>query len=526
MSARWLAAGVALAAMLSACGGGSSNPTLPPAPPPTPTTPATPPPPAPPPVPKPADLAQHATAKGSPAGNVAQATLGPAGGSLNSADGAVTLTVPAGALGTDTVVSIQPLDNTAHGGLGRAYRLQPEGLQTARPMRLSFHYDAGGDAIAATPQQLGVAYQDAYRLWRPMPQPVIDTTQHTVTVQTTHFSDWSAFVGLQLRPPAGELEVGQTLTLEIQSCEQVLMDDIGKLVTILAACKTWANPGGDIQWQVNGAPGGNSSIGTVTGLASTTTPADAVYTAPAEVPGNADRLVVDVAAEVRDPATTGSPVTILISHVAVNRPLATSCEWLRNVEAMDLDISFDPIDVQSGDDADRLHSRHAGQMTLRLRRQTQSKDIDAWVSDGHGGAGRVQINDDERQFYSRTQTMGDGPPAEGSVAILEVLYTNCTYLIDSSFTVQATKRTDYFNGVDNPPETQELVLRIGRLTKGFTPIYANAAVLRRLQGERTGSIGLEPSGQLDALFYVPEQLRDAPTPTDGLNVRWIARPAD
>lgn len=170
--------------------------------------------------------------------------------------------------------------------------------------------------------------------------------------------------------------------------------------------------------------------------------------------------------------------------------------------------------------------RQVGQMSLRLHRQTLSRDIDTWVSDGKGITGRVQIDDETRTPYTRTQTRGDGPPAEGSAAMVTVVYTNCTYLVDASFAVGTTETTVHVNGDDSPTETVQRVQRIGTLTKGFTPIYANAAVLRRLQGERTGSVIQEQAAQPDIVNYAPAHTAGNPTPAGGLNVRWKASPVE
>lgn len=63
------------------------------------------------------------TATGAPASK----TIGAEGGSLSSTDGRITVTIPAGALANDTQIAIQPISNTASGGLGAAYRLSPAG---------------------------------------------------------------------------------------------------------------------------------------------------------------------------------------------------------------------------------------------------------------------------------------------------------------------------------------------------------------------------------------------------------------
>ena len=54
-------------------------------------------------------------------------TIGPAGGVLKSADGQITIEIPAGALTQDRYIGIQPIKNTAISGLGNGYRITPHG---------------------------------------------------------------------------------------------------------------------------------------------------------------------------------------------------------------------------------------------------------------------------------------------------------------------------------------------------------------------------------------------------------------
>ena len=69
------------------------------------------------------------------------ASIGPEGGLLTSADGRLTVTIPEGALEEDTTLEIQALTNEAHGGIGSAYRLSPDGLTFAVPATLAFSYE-------------------------------------------------------------------------------------------------------------------------------------------------------------------------------------------------------------------------------------------------------------------------------------------------------------------------------------------------------------------------------------------------
>ena len=101
-----------------------------------------------------------AAAMGAPTGSAASATIGAAGGKVSTPDGKIALAIPAGALAADTVISIQPLTNMAHGKIGAAYRLTPEGQMFLKPVTLTFTYtdqDLQGTAL----EFLGAAFQTA-----------------------------------------------------------------------------------------------------------------------------------------------------------------------------------------------------------------------------------------------------------------------------------------------------------------------------------------------------------------------------
>ncbi len=101
--------------------------------------------------------------KGDPWGSATTQMIDASGGSVTSADGRITLNIPAGALGTATTVSIQPITNTTPNGIGLGYRLQPEGTNFGVPVNLTFHLSATealalGSTFVATQHADGMWY--------------------------------------------------------------------------------------------------------------------------------------------------------------------------------------------------------------------------------------------------------------------------------------------------------------------------------------------------------------------------------
>lgn len=137
------------------------------------------------------------------------------GGTLSAPDGALTLIIAAGALASDTAIGIQPLTNTAHGRRGVAYRLTPDVQAFAQPIELKFTYtdqDLQGTAIEA----LGAAFQRADGMWQWAGDPTVDAPAKTLSVKSTHCSDWSNVAGLRIRPGSKPLEVKANLGLRVR----------------------------------------------------------------------------------------------------------------------------------------------------------------------------------------------------------------------------------------------------------------------------------------------------------------------
>jgi len=252
-----------------------------------------------------------ATEVGSPDGEVSRATIGPEGGTVTSADGAVRVEIPAGALGADTEISVGPITDTSVGGLGRAWRLGPDGQTFDQPVTLSFAFDAddlgGGDAGA-----LGVAWQQDDGTWSWLPGPEADAER--VSATTTHFTDFSLVRGFQLTPASAKVGAGQSKRLRLVVCYPASLDE--ELVPLGYPC------GGDTDedaswpvyaeaWSVNGVAGGSDATGTVSGDGR-----GATFLAPAKIP---DPATVAVSANV---PTGGRGKVLVVSNLEITEAVA------------------------------------------------------------------------------------------------------------------------------------------------------------------------------------------------------------
>jgi hypothetical protein len=252
------------------------------------------------------------TAVGTDQGSAVEGIITPAGGTLASADGRLLIEVPAGAVASDTTLTIQPITNEAPGGTGAAYRLGPEGQTFAVPATLTFTYD-DAEIADSDPAALDIAYQDAIGQWHALDQNTRDEAARTLSVETPHFSDWSRIKGYQIRPPSATLELSETLELSVVFCDSTDAGD--DLTNLLYECGN-----GDTElltqqvWLVNGATPDVTNRDATFGSIVSTSNSTATYKAPSAAPP-----VNPIAVSTDFHYSRGRHV-ILVSNVTVGQP--------------------------------------------------------------------------------------------------------------------------------------------------------------------------------------------------------------
>ena len=168
------------------------------------------------------------TDSGSPIGNASSATIGTAGGTLESSDGKLTVVIPAGALSNNTKISIQGISNESPLGLGMGYRLQPEGITFSQPISLKFNYD--DQLLNGMPADfLWIVTQSGNGSWNALLKSYVNPVTKTVSIETTHFSDWALgrFIELSLSPSSVTLQKDQSVALRVAGFvrDQAVTDD-------------------------------------------------------------------------------------------------------------------------------------------------------------------------------------------------------------------------------------------------------------------------------------------------------------
>lgn len=240
-----------------------------------------------------------ATPVGTPDGSAsAKKSIGAEGGTLSSQDGRLKVTIPAGALASAQEVSIQAIANHNPLAVEKAYRIEPHGVEFAKPVSLTFSY-SDDDVSNTLPEALGIAFQDEQGIWQAQAATVVNKAAKTVTVTTTHFSDWTLFEKFYLLTSAKSLAVNGSADLGVVTTDDLLapltqgqQKAMGKKITL---------PGKYIQeWKLTGAgklqPSG----------------ANAVYTAPATVPYAPNPVAISVKLNLPQEG-----VHLLLSHIAI-----------------------------------------------------------------------------------------------------------------------------------------------------------------------------------------------------------------
>lgn len=176
------------------------------------------------------------TPVGTPEGTPVTASIGPAGGTIQSADQRIQISIPAGALSSTQTISVQPISNHCPAGEGQAFRLSPHGITFAKPATITFQY-GDADVNGSAPEFMGIAYQNDKGIWQSPPVRGIDTTAHTVTVQTTHFSDWGLFQKMFIYPertilnPGANVHLKVFMTVELEDNEDDLLVPLPTLLS-------------------------------------------------------------------------------------------------------------------------------------------------------------------------------------------------------------------------------------------------------------------------------------------------------
>jgi hypothetical protein len=229
------------------------------------------------------------TGSGKADGKLSEAKIGKEGGTLFSADKKIELIFPVGALSKKTNISIQPISNLMPNGNGKAYRLQPSGIQFQKSAELIFHYD---DDESKDSMQLlmGIAMQDNIGQWYNLNATTLDTVAKTIRGNINQFSDWSKFDAIKLYPSSARVKVKKQLEMTIdlisENDNELVQLGSDELAPLVKRKISWTPA-----WRVNEIINGNNTVGSISAYSKIA----AVYKAPSNVPSkNPVAVTVDL----------------------------------------------------------------------------------------------------------------------------------------------------------------------------------------------------------------------------------------
>jgi hypothetical protein len=203
-------------------------------------------------------------AKGDPQGTAITQSIDATGGNVTSADGRISLDIPAGALSTATTIGIQPISSTVPNGVGISYRLQPEGTTFSAPITLTFHLSA---TETMSVDSSFIVTQHADGLWYSQKDQLRDDGAQTVSIQTAHFSDWGLAQVLLLKPAEQRVRVTQNVEFTPEILLLAENVELANPVPVELALPVPTVLDDQINsvkvWSVNGVVGGNNIVGFV-----------------------------------------------------------------------------------------------------------------------------------------------------------------------------------------------------------------------------------------------------------------------
>jgi cysteine-rich repeat protein len=117
-----------------------------------------------------------------------EATIGPEGGQLRSADGRVLLTIPPGALSASSQFYIRPVQSPPDGATGTVYDIGPTGTPFSDVVSISFAVDPTDAADATNGNLQPATYDEITQLWYPLLDLEYDSKGSTLTGWVAHLS--------------------------------------------------------------------------------------------------------------------------------------------------------------------------------------------------------------------------------------------------------------------------------------------------------------------------------------------------
>ncbi|HET9424484.1 MAG TPA: hypothetical protein VFO55_03860 [Gemmatimonadaceae bacterium] len=120
------------------------------------------------------------------------AAVGASGGSVSAGGGTASLDIPAGALASATPITVEQLEPGPADArvVGDVFEFGPDGTTFATPVTITLAFDPAALPADVSPRRLRL-HTFVNGAWRVIPGSSVDTTSHTVSGETAHFSTYA-----------------------------------------------------------------------------------------------------------------------------------------------------------------------------------------------------------------------------------------------------------------------------------------------------------------------------------------------
>lgn len=139
-------------------------------------------------------------------------TIGPAGGTITTPDGKITLDFPAGAVRQETTITVQTGENEAPNGVGAGINISPADLTFEQPVTMTYTFQ-GQELSGTSVDAMGVAYQDGRKAWQLTGLATADKAKKTVKTRLNKGAWWSLITQYKLSPEQTTINVNEPLEL-------------------------------------------------------------------------------------------------------------------------------------------------------------------------------------------------------------------------------------------------------------------------------------------------------------------------
>jgi hypothetical protein len=176
--------------------------------------------------------------------------IGSSGGQITSADGKLTLSIPAGALSSNTQISIQGVTRSILIGAETSYRILPADITLAKPVTISLSYDET-QIDGFDEDVLDLIRQDNTGTWKRIKNTQIDKTVKTLMAESAYLGDYSFTGSYRVTPDKTGLGEGESAILIITTVQEEETGEdekeaaLGRLYAIdkMGDVETWTKRG-------------------------------------------------------------------------------------------------------------------------------------------------------------------------------------------------------------------------------------------------------------------------------------------